>query len=71
LAQGEFTLLEHCKFLTVAIKITTPKGVVIFMSFVAEKDAPRKALRPNGFKLLCDLYFCFSPLFLGYFRPPY
>ena len=32
LAQGEFTLLEHCKFLTVAIKITTPKGVVIFMA---------------------------------------
>ena len=27
-----------CEVLTVSIKITTPKGVVIFMCFVAEKD---------------------------------
>lgn len=42
-----------------------------FLCFVAEKDAPRKALRPNGFKVLCNLYFCFSSLFLGHFRTPH
>lgn len=44
---------------------------VLFVCFVAEKDAPRKALRPNGFEVLCDLYFCFSSLFLGHFRTPH
>ncbi|MBS6534110.1 MAG: hypothetical protein KH338_10870, partial [Oscillospiraceae bacterium] len=33
------------------------------MSFAAEKDTARKALRLNGFRVLHNLYFCFSALF--------
>ena len=40
------------------------------MSFVAEKDTARKALRLNGFMVLCNLYFCFSALFSSHFRTP-
>lgn len=40
------------------------------MSFVAEKDTARKALRLNGFAVLRILYFCFSALFSSHFRTP-
>src|SRR5699024_6989946 len=41
-----------------------------FLSFVAEKDTARKALRLNGFAVLRILYFCFSALFSSHFRTP-
>ena len=40
------------------------------VSFVAEKDTARKALRLNGFAVLRILYFCFSALFSSHFRTP-
>ena len=40
------------------------------LSFVAEKDTARKALRLNGFAVLRILYFCFSALFSSHFRTP-
>ena len=40
------------------------------LSFVAEKDTARKALRLNGFRVLRNLYFCFSALFSSHFRTP-
>ena len=40
------------------------------VSFVAEKDTARKALRLNGFRVLRNLYFCFSALFSSHFRTP-
>ena len=40
------------------------------MSFVAEKDTARKALRLNGFAVLRILYLCFSALFSSHFRTP-
>ena len=40
------------------------------LCFVAEKDAPRKALRLNGFRVLRNLCFCFSALFSSHFRTP-
>ena len=43
---------------------------VLFVSFVAEKDTARKALRLNGFAVLRILYFCFSALFSNHFRTP-
>ena len=42
LAQGEFISPEHVKSPPVSIKITTPDGVVIFMSCVDKKDAYAK-----------------------------
>ena len=41
------------------------------LCFIAEKDAAKKALRLNGFRVLRNLYFCFSALFSSYFRAPY
>ena len=38
------------------------------LSFVAEKDTHPKALYPNGFDVLSDLYFCFLKPFLN---PPH
>ena len=38
LAQGEFTPPEHVKSPSVSIKITTPKGVVIFMEGTVKID---------------------------------
>lgn len=38
LGAGGIHFRRACEVLTVSIKITTPKGVVIFMCFVAEKD---------------------------------
>lgn len=42
----------------------------LLLSFVAEKDTARKALRLNGFAVLRILYFCFSALFSSHFRTP-
>ena len=42
----------------------------VALSFVAEKDTARKALRLNGFAVLRILYFCFSALFSSHFRTP-
>ena len=40
------------------------------LSFVAEKDTVWKALRLNGFRVLRNLWFCFSALFSSHFRTP-
>ena len=50
-----------------------PPFLAVFLtklSFVAEKDTARKALRLNGFRVLHNLYFCFSALFSSHFRTP-
>ena len=51
-------------------KNDTPLGVSFFLPCVAEKDTARKALRLNGFRVLHNLYFCFSALFSSHFRTP-
>ena len=51
-------------------KRTSAKQMSFFVSFVAEKDTARKALRLKGFRVLRNLYFCFSALFSSHFRTP-
>ena len=61
-AQSKRTLLNTAK--------DRPERRSFDLSFVAEKDTPWKALRLNGFRVLRNLYFCFSALFSSHFRTP-